>query len=65
MAEAQTTKHIYAKLEPVETRKELAKIAGTSHDTIAKVLNIIKYFSDPFWTGCGFSHLLRIKGAGN
>ena len=28
--------------EPVETRKELAKIAGVSHDTIARVEKIVQ-----------------------
>lgn len=34
------------KAEPVETRKELAKIAGVSHDTIAKVEKIEAQASD-------------------
>ena len=31
---------IYDKAEPIDTKKELAKIAGVSHDTIAKVKKI-------------------------
>ncbi|MCI8486352.1 MAG: hypothetical protein HFJ20_04545 [Clostridia bacterium] len=33
-------KAIENKIEPVDTKKEIAKIAGTSHDTIAKVKKI-------------------------
>lgn len=33
-------KAIEDKIEPVDTKKEIAKIAGTSHDTIAKVKKI-------------------------
>lgn len=31
-----------AEVKPIETRKELAKVANVSHDTIAKVNQVVK-----------------------
>ena len=50
----ESVKQISAEQKPIETRKEVAKVANVSHDTIAKVKKIEALSPKPYpvWLTC-------------